>query len=194
MIDPKFRNNSRLFVRSFKNGNNYPITIIISITSKVQRRAASIGFVKKALYQEVTPKFALGKGQFKTGRDKWKCEQRVMLSHLQDHKDTLKSLIKEYNMLLIYMINNYGKTFCNIITNRIMNRLRESRMVSLKTKNNKLKRLIKLKQPLPQHNQVPIVNLTKYVLSAVERSQLELGLEYSFINKSNINESFSQQT
>ena len=80
------------------------------------------------------------------------------------------------------MINNYGKTFCNIITNRIMNKLRESRMVALKTNNNKLKRLIELKQPLPQHNQVPIVNMTKYVLSAVERSQLELALEYSFIN------------
>ena len=72
-------------------------------------------------------------------------------------------------MLLTYMINNCGKTFCNIITNRIMNRL---------------KCLIELKQPLPQDNQVPIVNLTKYVLSAVERSQLELGLQYSFINKS----------
>ena len=157
---------------------------MVSITSKVQRRAASIGFVKKALYQEVTPKFALVKGQFKTGRDKWKCEQRVMLPHLQHHKNTLKSLIKEYNMILINMINNYGKTLCNIIANRIMNRLREPRTVSSKTKNNKLKRLIELKQPLPQHNHVPIVNLTKYVLSAVERSQLELGLEYSFINKS----------
>ena len=82
------------------------------------------------------------------------------------------------------MINNYGKTFCNIITNHIMNRLRESRMLSLKTKNKKLRRLIELKQPPPQYDQVPIVNLTKYVLSTVERSQLELGLEYSFINKS----------
>ena len=44
--------------------------------------------------------------------------------------------------------------------------------------------MIELKQPLPQHNQVPIVNLTKYVLSTVERSQLELGLEYSLINES----------
>ena len=44
--------------------------------------------------------------------------------------------------------------------------------------------MIELKQPRPQHNQVPTVNLTKYVLSTVERSQLELGLEYSFINKS----------
>ena len=32
---------------------------LIRVTSKVERRAASIGFVKKALYQEVTPKFAL---------------------------------------------------------------------------------------------------------------------------------------
>ena len=78
-------------------------------------------------------------------------------------------------MLLIHIINNYGKTFCNIITNCIMNRL---------------KRLIKLKQPLPQHNQLPIVNLTKYVLSTVERSQLELGLQYSFISKSKNQQKF----
>ena len=58
---------------------------LIRTTSKVQRRAASIvaaRFVKKALYQEVTPK--LVKGQFDTERDKWKCKQKVMLSHLQD--------------------------------------------------------------------------------------------------------------
>ena len=107
-----------------------------------------------------------------------------MLSHLQDHKNTLKFLLKEYNTPLTYMINNYGKTCCNIITNPIMNRLRESRILSLKTKNKKLRHLTELKQPPPQHNQVPIVNLTKYVLSTVERSQLELGLECSFINKS----------
>ena len=73
------------------------------------------------------------------------------------------------------MINNYGKTFCNIITNCIMNRL---------------KCLIELKQPLPQHNQLPIVNLTKYVLSTVERSRLELGLKYSFMNKSKNQQKF----
>ena len=39
---------------------------LINATSKVQRRVASIGFVKKALYQEVRAKFALVKGQFKT--------------------------------------------------------------------------------------------------------------------------------
>ena len=58
---------------------------LIRVTSKVQKRAASIGFVKKALYRKVTPKFALFKRQFKTEKDKSKYEQKVMLSHLQDH-------------------------------------------------------------------------------------------------------------
>ena len=44
--------------------------------------------------------------------------------------------------------------------------------------------MIELIQPLPQHKQGDIVNLTKYVLSKVEISQLGFGLEYSFINKS----------
>ena len=50
------------------------------------------------------------------------------------------------------MSNNYGKAFCNIITNRIMNKLRKSQMVPLKTKTKNLRRLIELKQPLTQHN------------------------------------------
>ena len=78
-------------------------------------------------------------------RDKWKCEQKVMLPHLQDHKNTLKSLIKEWNTLLLCMINNYGKTFCNVITNCIMNRLRESQVISLKTKNKKTYTLDRIK-------------------------------------------------
>ena len=55
---------------------------------------------------------------------------------------------------------------------------------------NRLKCLIELKQPLPQHNQVLIVNLTKYVLSTAEISQLELGLQYSFMNKSKNQQKF----
>ena len=43
------------------------------------------------LDQEVTPEFELVKGQFKTERHQWKCEQKVMLSYLQVHSNTLKS-------------------------------------------------------------------------------------------------------
>lgn len=68
------------------------------------------------------------------------------------------------------------KIFCNIITNPIINRRRESRMVSLRTKNKKRRGLIELQQ-LPQHSKVLVLNLTN------QSSQLKLGLEYSFISK-----------
>ena len=58
----------------------------------------------------------------------------------------------------------------------------KERMDSFKTKNHKLARLIQAKTPLPIYR-VPIINLSDYELSEVERKQLQLGLEYSFVNK-----------
>ena len=43
-------------------------------------------------------------------------------------------------------------------------------------------RLIQAKTPLSNYR-VPIINLSDYDLSEVERKQLQLGLEYSFVNK-----------
>ena len=42
------------------------------IISKQQRTAADIGFVKKAIYLQVTPTFAKVRGNFKNGSDEWK--------------------------------------------------------------------------------------------------------------------------
>ena len=53
-------------------------------------------------------------------------------------------------------------------------------MDSAKTKNYKLKQLIQT--PMSNYK-VPIINLSDYNLSETERKQLQLGLEYSFINK-----------
>ena len=55
-------------------------------------------------------------------------------------------------------------------------------MDSFKTKNHKLARLIQAKTPMPNYR-VPIINLSDYELSEVECKQLQLGLEYSFVNK-----------
>lgn len=52
------------------------------MTLKVQRRSASIGFVKKALYQEDKGKLAKMKEQLTIKRDMWICEQKVMLWRL----------------------------------------------------------------------------------------------------------------
>lgn len=59
------------------------------------KSTASIAFVTKALYQEVAPKYASVKGQLKTKSNNWRCEQKLIVSHLQEHKNTSKSLIKE---------------------------------------------------------------------------------------------------
>ena len=65
------------------------------IKSKVQRKAADIGFVRKALSNEVTPTFAKVKGQFKTTRDKWKAEKLILDSHLREHLRQMKLLVKQ---------------------------------------------------------------------------------------------------
>ena len=55
-------NNRRLVADTYHQLKNYK--------SKVQRKAADIGFVKKALHLKVTPTFAKVRGQFKSGKDK----------------------------------------------------------------------------------------------------------------------------
>ena len=55
-------------------------------------------------------------------------------------------------------------------------------MDSIKTKYYKLKRLIQTKTPMSNYK-VPIINLSDYKLSEIERKQLQLGLKYSFVNK-----------
>ena len=55
-------------------------------------------------------------------------------------------------------------------------------MDSFKTENYKLKRLIQTKTPMSNYK-IPISNLSDDNLSEVEPKQLQLGLEYSFVNK-----------
>ena len=65
------------------------------IKSKLQRKAADIGFVTKALAYEVTPTFAKVKGQFKSIKDRWKAEKIILNSQLKQHYHQLALLRKE---------------------------------------------------------------------------------------------------
>ena len=56
------------------------------------------------------------------------------------------------------------------------------RLASIKTKNKKLKKLIRNYTPASK-NKVPIINLSNYELSYTECKELEMGLEYSFVDK-----------
>ena len=63
--------------------NNRPTRIAVIykdlryVMSKLHRSAASIGFTKKALFNEITPKFAQVRGNFINKNDKYKSERSI---------------------------------------------------------------------------------------------------------------------
>ena len=72
-----------------------------NITSKLHRTSGSIGFIKKALHNEVTPKFAQVKGNFININDRFKSEKSILLSHLNDHVRSYKLLISKLYVILL---------------------------------------------------------------------------------------------
>ena len=77
-----------------------------NITSKLHRTSGSIGFIKKALYNEVTPKFAQVKGNFININDRFKLEKSILLSHLNEHVRSNKLLVSKHQFLLIKLKDN----------------------------------------------------------------------------------------
>ena len=67
-----------------------------SLTSKLQRTASSIAFIKQSLFHGVIPTFAKVKGQFLNERDGWKSSEIILKSQLHKHKKLLFRLIKEH--------------------------------------------------------------------------------------------------
>ena len=56
-------------------------------------------------------------------------------------------------------------------------------MESFRTKNNKLFNLIERKKEENINYEVPIINLSSYILNEYEYEQLKMGLNHCFINK-----------
>ena len=153
-----------------------------NITSKLHPTSRSIGFIKQALHNEVTPKFAQVKGNFININDTFKSGKSILLSHLNDHVHSYKLLISKHHYIMIKLKDKCGTLLISAVLRHISTIQQKERMVSFKTKNHKLVRLIQAKTPLSNYR-VPIINLSDYDLSEVERKQLQLGLEYSFVNK-----------
>ena len=135
-----------------------------NITSKLHRTSGSIGFIKKALHNEVTPKFAQVKGNFININDRFKSEKRILLSHLNDHVRSYKLLISKHHYIMIKLKDKCGTLLTSAVLRHISTIQQKERMVSCKTKNHKLVRLIQAKIPLSNYT-VPIINLSDYDLS-----------------------------
>ena len=79
-----------------------------STTSRLQRIAASIAFIDQALFQNVIPTFAKVKGNFLNDKDRKKTEIRILKTHRENHRKTLKYISSEQ-----YELKKKTKTFSN---------------------------------------------------------------------------------
>ena len=86
-----------------------------SITSKLQNTSASIAFIKKALFVDVIPKFAMVKVQFINETDSLTASPKLMKSHLTKHVQDLYNLLKQYNDLKSLLYSNSGIALGNTL-------------------------------------------------------------------------------
>ena len=86
-----------------------------SITSKLQNTSASIAFIKKALFVDVIPKFAMVKVQFINETDSLTASPKLMKSHLTKHVQDVYNLLKQYNDLKSLLYSNSGIALGNTL-------------------------------------------------------------------------------
>ena len=108
--------------------------------------------------------------------DRYKSEKRIILSQLHDHVRSNKLLIKKP-----YLLNKLKQEWgALLITALYYDIIRHCN----KNKKRVPSELISYLKTTPISNyKVPIINLSDYKLSEVDRKQLQLDLEYSFVNK-----------
>ena len=154
------------------------------IISKLQKSSSSVGFIKKSLFNNITPTFAKVNGQFINDNTKVNVEKEVMKSHLNKHYNDIRDLRLQYNYTKNEIQSNIGVIFTKVLIKSIERSLHKERLDSYKIKNNKIANLIK-KKPVPSYPeyQVPIINLSSHELTEEEYQQLKFGLNHSFINK-----------
>ena len=70
--------------------------------------SGSIAFIKKALFVDVIPKFAMVKGQFINETDSLTASRKLMKSHLTKHVQDLYNLSMQYNDLKSLLYSNSG--------------------------------------------------------------------------------------
>ena len=129
-------------------------------------------FFKKALYHEITPKLEQVQGNFVNKNNKYRAEKSILLSHLNNQVSSLKSFCKKLYSLCTELKQLIEKFLYLVIINHINTLQYKERLASSKTKNKKLKKLIRNNTSASIYK-VPIINLKK----------LEMGLEYSFVDK-----------
>ena len=107
-----------------------------------------------------------------------------MKSHLKEHQNNFGRIMKSLSKDKDSMVNVVGVKFAIVLLKHISKEHYKHKMLSLQTKNKKLKRLIELKVKNSNINKisVPVSNLLSHVLTEKEQNHLKCGLKYCFID------------
>ena len=81
--------------------------------TKLYHTTGNVGFIKKKIHHEVTPKFAHVKGNFININDRYKSKKCILLSHLNNHVHSHKLLIKKHHYSNSFSIVGRMKTRLN---------------------------------------------------------------------------------
>ena len=159
----------------------------LDCTSKLHNTSASIAFIKKALFVDVVPKFAIVKGQFINETDSLTASSKSMKSHLTKHVQHLYNLSIQYNDLKSLLYSNIGIVLGNTLISIARRSITRRHYLSFKTKNQKKVNLIKRKRrPCNIGYSVPTITLSNYNPSNPERQQLQLDLDWFVDNHKDV--------
>ena len=106
----------------------------------------STAFIKKALYENVTPIFTKVKGQFLNENVKLNAGKDVMKSFLNKHFHDIRDLRLEHNAVKDKLEEEIGPIFTGKILKSIIRPLQRERLESFRTNNRKLFNLMKKEQ------------------------------------------------
>ena len=108
---------------------------LVCLSNQLHKTTASIGFIKKALCNNVTPKFATIKGQFLQKADQIQAQRLLMCTHLKQHGIQCKSLIREYDVIATELTLYVGEAFAKLLIDNARYSTRKVRKASFQTKN-----------------------------------------------------------
>lgn len=150
---------------------------------KLHSTAASIGFIRKAIYNQVTPNFVKVKGQFPREELRNETERKLLFEHLNKHNQDLKELSRQYAETTDNLLKNTGYIFGRALIQNIQRSLTKKRLESFLTKNKKLHNLISRNLSTKIRYLIPVINLTDKHIAEKELRQLSLGFDHGFVDK-----------
>ena len=103
---------------------------------------------------------------------------KILHSRLLENKKSLGSLTSKLRECKDDLIKSFGKVFANTLEHKITKIIRTERKKSFKTKNKKLKFLLKkAERKTTTKYSVSVINLSTYHVKDIEYEQLKLRLQ-----------------